>query len=40
MRENIYQMFTNFLSAKSLVFRILKKKKPLKTTTKDKRQDN
>ena len=29
MRENIYQMFTNVLSAKSLVFRILQKKKNL-----------
>ena len=25
MRENIYQIFTNFLSGKSLVFRVLKK---------------
>ena len=39
MRENIYQIFTNFLSGKSLVFRVFKKKKnKLKTTTKDKRQ--
>ena len=36
MRENIYQMFTNFLSAKSLVFRILKKKNILKQQQKIK----